>query len=173
LEDPLTELSALARAESDPALRTQQERVRGLVAADAQRFLDQRKRTARETLRFGILLCQKQPDAIRAPFFHLAPDWALIPLVGLATVATIIASQAVMWSWRAGHALLASRLAERSIGMTTFLQQIERDPPYRVPGTAVVLTGTNPSLPTRNSVWVWCACTSTTDSCSYRTSRWR
>ncbi|MFO1117257.1 MAG: potassium transporter Kup [Beijerinckiaceae bacterium] len=30
------------------------------------------------------------------PFFQLAPDWALIPLIGLATLATIIASQAVI-----------------------------------------------------------------------------
>jgi KUP system potassium uptake protein len=42
----------------------------------------------------GLLLAQ--PDAIQAPFFHLAPDWAAIPLVVLATVATIIASQAVI-----------------------------------------------------------------------------
>ncbi len=30
------------------------------------------------------------------PFFKLAPDWAVIPLVGLATLATIIASQAII-----------------------------------------------------------------------------
>ena len=30
------------------------------------------------------------------PFFHLAPNWALYPLVVLATVATVIASQAVI-----------------------------------------------------------------------------
>ena len=213
----------------------------------------------------------RQPNAMQAPFFHLAPDWAAMPLVILATVATIIASQAVisgafsltrqaiqlgqlprmrviftqaeesgqvylplvnwllmtacvalvvgfgssdalasaygvavsmdmvvttllavavawrfgwrpllavaagvlfvtidsaflganlakipdggwyalliagliflvMWSWRAGRALLAERLAERAISQEAFLQQIEADPPYRVPGTAVVLT---------------------------------
>lgn len=213
-----------------------------------------------------------QPDAIRAPFFRLAPAWAAVPLVGLATVATIIASQAVisgtfsltrqaiqlgqlprmrviytqadesgqvylplvnwllmaacvalvagfgssdalasaygvavsldmvvttllavsvarrfgwhpllavfagalfasidsaffganldkipdggwyalliagaifllMWSWRAGRALLAARLSQRAVSQADFLQQIEADPPYRVPGTAVVLTG--------------------------------
>ena len=213
----------------------------------------------------------RQPNAMQAPFFHLAPDWAAMPLVILATVATIIASQAVisgtfsltrqaiqlgqlprmrviftqaeesgqvylplvnwllmtacvalvvgfgssdalasaygvavsmdmvvttllavavawrfgwrpllavaagvlfvtidsaflganlvkipdggwyalliagliflvMWSWRAGRALLAVRLAERAISQEAFLQQIEADPPYRVPGTAVVLT---------------------------------
>ncbi|PKO43128.1 MAG: potassium transporter Kup [Betaproteobacteria bacterium HGW-Betaproteobacteria-4] len=36
------------------------------------------------------------PQAIASPFYHLAPDWALIPMVGLATAATVIASQAVI-----------------------------------------------------------------------------
>ncbi|WP_294335539.1 potassium transporter Kup [Pseudomonas sp.] len=36
------------------------------------------------------------PDAVRNPFYLLAPDWALLPMVGLATLATIIASQAVI-----------------------------------------------------------------------------
>jgi KUP system potassium uptake protein len=37
-----------------------------------------------------------QPDAILNPFYLLAPSWALIPLVVLATCATVIASQAVI-----------------------------------------------------------------------------
>jgi KUP system potassium uptake protein len=37
-----------------------------------------------------------EPAAIDHPFFHLAPDWALIPLVVLSTLATVIASQAVI-----------------------------------------------------------------------------
>src|SRR5450756_2450679 len=36
------------------------------------------------------------PTTIDNPFFHLAPSWATIPLVVLATVATVIASQAVI-----------------------------------------------------------------------------
>jgi KUP system potassium uptake protein len=36
------------------------------------------------------------PKAIDNPFFLLFPDWALIPMVLLATVATVIASQAVI-----------------------------------------------------------------------------
>ncbi|RTF37810.1 low affinity potassium transporter Kup [Serratia marcescens] len=43
----------------------------------------------------GALLL-KNPEAIRNPFFLLAPDWALIPLLILATLATVIASQAVI-----------------------------------------------------------------------------
>lgn len=43
----------------------------------------------------GALLLS-QPGAIEAPFFLLAPEWARLPLVILATLATIIASQAVI-----------------------------------------------------------------------------
>lgn len=43
----------------------------------------------------GALLL-KNPEAIKNPFFLLAPDWALIPLLILATLATVIASQAVI-----------------------------------------------------------------------------
>ena len=37
-----------------------------------------------------------EPDAIENPFYRLAPDWAHVPLIGLATLATVIASQAVI-----------------------------------------------------------------------------
>jgi len=37
-----------------------------------------------------------RPEATKNPFFYLAPQWALWPLVLLATAATIIASQAVI-----------------------------------------------------------------------------
>ena len=43
----------------------------------------------------GALLL-REPQAIENPFFHLAPDWAQLPLVALATAATVIASQAVI-----------------------------------------------------------------------------
>ncbi|WP_456825771.1 potassium transporter Kup [Cellulomonas sp. P5_E12] len=36
------------------------------------------------------------PGTIDNPFFHLAPSWATLPLVALATLATVIASQAVI-----------------------------------------------------------------------------
>ncbi len=36
------------------------------------------------------------PKAVENPFFLMYPDWALIPMVVLATVATVIASQAVI-----------------------------------------------------------------------------
>ncbi|MGQ0676865.1 MAG: potassium transporter Kup [Rhodospirillales bacterium] len=43
----------------------------------------------------GALLLQN-PAAIKNPFFLMAPNWALYPMVALATMATIIASQAVI-----------------------------------------------------------------------------
>ena len=43
----------------------------------------------------GALLLDN-PEAARNPFYLLAPEWALLPMVGLATLATIIASQAVI-----------------------------------------------------------------------------
>ncbi len=43
----------------------------------------------------GALLLQNA-EHIENPFFLLAPDWAQLPLVGLATAATVIASQALI-----------------------------------------------------------------------------
>ncbi|MDO9033207.1 MAG: potassium transporter Kup [Hydrogenophaga sp.] len=43
----------------------------------------------------GALLLA-DPEAVKNPFFNMAPDWALLPLVGLATMATVIASQALI-----------------------------------------------------------------------------
>ena len=43
----------------------------------------------------GALLLA-EPEAVKNPFFMMAPDWALLPLVGLATMATVIASQALI-----------------------------------------------------------------------------
>ena len=36
------------------------------------------------------------PEAVKNPFYLMAPDWALVPLVCLATMATVIASQALI-----------------------------------------------------------------------------
>ena len=43
----------------------------------------------------GALLLT-DPEAVKNPFYMMAPDWALLPLVGLATMATVIASQALI-----------------------------------------------------------------------------
>ncbi len=41
-------------------------------------------------------LVLRDPSAAEHPFFHLAPDWATLPLVILTALATVIASQAVI-----------------------------------------------------------------------------
>lgn len=43
----------------------------------------------------GALLLA-QPASVKNPFYLMAPDWALLPLVVLATMATVIASQALI-----------------------------------------------------------------------------
>ncbi len=43
----------------------------------------------------GALLLS-DPTTVENPFYHMAPDWLVYPLVGLATAATVIASQAVI-----------------------------------------------------------------------------
>ena len=43
----------------------------------------------------GALLLA-EPEAVANPFFNMAPDWLLLPLVVLATAATVIASQALI-----------------------------------------------------------------------------
>ena len=42
----------------------------------------------------GLLL--HHPEAIANPFYHSVPGWALYPMIGLATLAAVIASQAVI-----------------------------------------------------------------------------
>lgn len=43
----------------------------------------------------GALLLSR-PDAIESPFYNMAPKWGLYPLVAMSTLATIIASQALI-----------------------------------------------------------------------------
>lgn len=43
----------------------------------------------------GALLL-RHPEAVSNPFYHMVPPWGLYPLVALATLATVIASQAII-----------------------------------------------------------------------------
>jgi KUP system potassium uptake protein len=43
----------------------------------------------------GALLLST-PEAVQNPFYLMMPEWALLPMVGLATLATVIASQALI-----------------------------------------------------------------------------
>jgi KUP system potassium uptake protein len=44
----------------------------------------------------GALAPPKHPDAVSNPFYNLAPSWFLVPLLVLATLAAIVASQALI-----------------------------------------------------------------------------
>jgi KUP system potassium uptake protein len=44
----------------------------------------------------GAYVLSVGPETVRSPFFEMHPDWAIGPFVALATMATIIASQAVI-----------------------------------------------------------------------------
>jgi KUP system potassium uptake protein len=56
----------------------------------------------------------------------------------------------IMTTWKAGRALLVKRMSSRLIPIDSFIDSLERDPPSRVPGTAVFLNsspnGTPPAL---------------------------
>ena len=43
----------------------------------------------------GAMLLQ-HPQNVKNPFFEMSPEWVLVPLIGLATLATVIASQALI-----------------------------------------------------------------------------
>jgi KUP system potassium uptake protein len=53
----------------------------------------------------------------------------------------------VMTTWRRGRAILFDRLRESSVPLAPFLKSLFRDPPQRVPGTAVFLTAAAETTP--------------------------
>jgi KUP system potassium uptake protein len=61
-----------------------------------------------------------------------------VPLVLAAAIFVL------MFTWKRGRGILARRLQEEALPADLFLGDVERNPPLRVPGTAVFMTG-NPS----------------------------
>jgi KUP system potassium uptake protein len=54
---------------------------------------------------------------------------------------------AVMATWRRGREMLFAQLSEQSVPLKPFLESLFREPPARVPGTAVFLTATPDATP--------------------------
>ncbi len=83
--------------------------------------------------------------AIDAAFFSSAmfkvPDGGWFPLLVGAAVFTIMAT------WRQGRRIMFERMRKSSVPLKDFLDALFRDPPPRVPGTAVFLTATPESTP--------------------------
>ncbi|MFV8782636.1 potassium transporter Kup [Microbulbifer sp. SA54] len=62
--------------------------------------------------------------------------------LALAAIALLL-----MVTWRDGKALLNKWLGQEEAGLETFLESLFREPPQRVPGTAVFMTSTQESVP--------------------------
>src|SRR5207244_592851 len=54
---------------------------------------------------------------------------------------------ATMTTWRRGREILFKRLEEGAVPLKAFLQSLFKDPPHRVPGTAIFLTATPDAVP--------------------------
>jgi KUP system potassium uptake protein len=52
-----------------------------------------------------------------------------------------------MTTWRRGREILFKRLEEGAVPLKGFLASLFKDPPYRVPGTAIFLTATPDAVP--------------------------
>ena len=68
----------------------------------------------------------EQPENVNNPFYEMAPPWALYPLIGLATAATVIASQALITA---------------AFSVTKQAIQLGYLPRLRIPHTSVRETG--------------------------------
>jgi KUP system potassium uptake protein len=53
----------------------------------------------------------------------------------------------IMTTWRRGREVMFARLNEASVPLTPFLKSLFKDPPHRVPGTAIFLTATPEATP--------------------------
>jgi KUP system potassium uptake protein len=53
----------------------------------------------------------------------------------------------VMVTWKRGRTLLSRRLAEQGIPLESFVGALAADPPHRVPGTAIFMTGSPGTVP--------------------------
>jgi KUP system potassium uptake protein len=64
-----------------------------------------------------------------------------VPLALAAVVFTVLTT------WKRGRSILFSRLQEQALPLKLFLEDVERNPPHRVPGTAVFMTGNSEGVP--------------------------
>jgi KUP system potassium uptake protein len=69
------------------------------------------------------------------------PSGGWFPLVIAAAVFT------VMTTWSTGRGVLAERIAERTVPLPRFLEDLESSPPLRVPGTAIYLARNTSAVP--------------------------
>ncbi|MFN8912374.1 MAG: KUP/HAK/KT family potassium transporter, partial [Alphaproteobacteria bacterium] len=72
----------------------------------------------------GVVV-MKDPEAIQHPFFSMAPDYMIYPMVVLATIATVIASQAVISGVFSvySHAMMLNYLPRMKMNFTSSKQK--------------------------------------------------
>ena len=102
----------------------------------------------RYTWRYPLWLC------VFATGFFFAIDVAFfgsamlkVPHGGWFPLLIGIAMFTVMTTWRRGREIMFQRLSEASVPLQPFLASLMRDPPHRVPGTAIFLTATPDATP--------------------------
>jgi KUP system potassium uptake protein len=83
--------------------------------------------------------------ALDLPFF--AANALKIPQGGWVPLAIALAVYMLMSTWKRGREILYARLQERSLPWNMLLADLAADPPIRVPGTAVFMTGNPGSTP--------------------------
>jgi KUP system potassium uptake protein len=83
--------------------------------------------------------------AMDLPF--LGANALKIPHGGWVPLAIAIGVYVVLSTWKRGRAILYSRLQERSLPWNMLLADLAADPPVRVPGTAVFMTGNPGATP--------------------------
>jgi KUP system potassium uptake protein len=81
--------------------------------------------------------------AMDVPF--LVANALKIPHGGWVPLAIAIGAYILMATWKRGRQILYARLSERSLPWNLLVADLAADPPMRVPGTAVFMTG-NPGI---------------------------
>jgi len=98
--------------------------------------------------RYPLWLCVSATGfffAIDIAFFAAA--MLKVPHGGWFPLAIGIGVFMVMTTWRRGREVMFARLNEASVPLEPFLKSLLRDPPHRIPGTAIFLTATPDATP--------------------------
>ena len=98
--------------------------------------------------RYPLWLCVSATGfffAIDIAFFGAA--MLKVPHGGWFPLAIGIGVFMVMTTWRRGREVMFARLNEASVPLEPFLKSLLRDPPHRIPGTAIFLTATPDATP--------------------------
>src|SRR5690606_20483509 len=77
----------------------------------------------------------------------LGANLVKVPQGGWFALVAGVAVFTIMTTWRRGRRALTRMLLANALPVETFLRQIQREPPLRVPGTAVFMHGNQAGMP--------------------------